>query len=411
MTSEEQATDSTASVPTGVELTALDEAYRRDPYPVLDELRAREPVHHDEVLKRWFLTRHDDVASVVNDRDLSADPRKAAPDTYMGLFSGADGDRSPSILFLDPPDHTRLRALVNKTFTPRALERIGPRIQEIVDELLDEVASADGFDLMASFAGPLPTIVIAEMLGVDAADRDDFKRWSDDGVLSFNPKISEEEAQRVMESVAAMDAYLRQAIAERRANPRDDLISKLIAVEEAGDQLTTDEIVTMCALLLAAGNVTTTDLIGNGVLALLQHRDQLELLRDDPSLIENTVEEVLRFDPPVVQTGRIAMEDIEIGGCPIGKGESLLTSLAAANHDPAVYPEPDTFDIKRDDTHHQSFGGGVHYCLGAPLARLEAQLAIGTLVRRFPNLRLADGPLEWRRLPTFRGVIKLPVLI
>jgi hypothetical protein len=263
---------------------------------------------------------------------------------------------------------------------------------------------------MATFAGPLPTIVIAEMLGVDPADRDDFKRWSDESVLGFNPLITDEERERVIAASTAMDDYLRRASAERRSNPRDDLISALIAVEEAGDQLSNEEIVTMCSLLLAAGNVTTTDLIGNGVLALLRHPDQLAALRADPSLIKNAVEEMLRFDGPVVQTGRIALSDVEIDGCPVGPGASILTSLAAANHDPAVYPDPDRFDVRREDIHHHAFGGGIHYCLGAPLARLEARIAIDTLVRRFPNLRLAGEPLEWRRLPSFRGLIQLPVL-
>ncbi len=397
--------------PTGVELTALDAEFRCDPYAVLDRLRRLDPAHRDEVLHRWVLTRHDDVDRVVNDRSMSADPRKAAPGTYMALFGQRDDSGEPSILFLDPPDHTRLRGLVSKAFTPRAVERMGPRIQQIVDELLDAVAGGPGFDLIASFAGPLPTIVIAEMLGVDPADREDFKRWTDESVQAFNPLLSDDERARVVAASTAMDAYLAAAIAERRNGPRDDLMSALIAAEEAGDQLSNEEIVTMCALLLAAGNVTTTDLIGNGVLALLQNPDQLEALRADPSLIKNAVEEMLRFDGPVVQTGRIAMSEVEIGGRRIEPGESILTSLAAANHDPDVYAEPERFDVRREDAHHHAFGGGIHYCLGAPLARLEAQIAIGTLVRRFPNLRLAGEALEWRRLPTFRGLVRLPVLI
>ena len=188
-------------------------------------------------------------------------------------------------------------------------------------------------------------------------------------------------------------------------------MSALLAAEVAGEQLTNDEIVTMCSLLLAAGNVTTTDLIGNGVLALLRHPDQLAALRREPALIGNAVEEILRFDSPVVQTGRIALDEVEVDGHCIKPGESILTSLAAANHDPAVYPDPDRFDIERDDAHHHAFGGGIHYCLGAPLARLEARIAISTLVHRFPGLRLADKPLEWRRLPSFRGLVRLPVLV
>jgi cytochrome P450 len=398
-------------VPTGIELTALDETFRADPYPVLARLREREPVHYDSVLHRWVLTREEDVARVLNDRTMSSDARKAAEGTYMSLFRGIEGDRQPSILFLDEPDHTRLRGLVSKAFTPRAVERMAPRIQEIVDELLDAVAGDEGFDLIARFAGPLPTIVIAEMLGVDPADQADFKRWSDESVLGFNPMLTEEEGQRVAAAGQAMEDYLQRAVGERRKEPRSDLMSAMIAAEEAGDQLTTEEIVTMCSLLLAAGNVTTTDLIGNGVYALLRHPGELRKLRHDSSRIENTIEEVLRYDPPVVQTGRVAMRDVEIGGCPVKRGESILTSLAAANHDPAVYADPDAFDTSRKDIHHNSFGGGIHYCLGAPLARLEGRLAIATIVQRFPKLRLAGELLEWRRAPSFRGVLRLPVLI
>ena len=404
-----------AKAPTGIELTALDERFRTDPYPVLDELRETEPVHHDEVLNRWMLTRHDDVAKVINDRSLSLDPRNAADGTYMSLYRNQlntdDGDYQPSILFLDAPDHTRLRGLVTKAFTPRAVERMRPRIQEIVDELLDAVPDREGFDLMDAFAMPLPTVVIAEMLGVNAADQGEFKRWSDESILTFNPMISDEERERANAAGTAMYECLVRAVAERRETPGDDLISSMIAVEESGDQLTNAEIVTMTSLLLTAGNVTTTDLIGNGVHALLQHPNELQKLRDDPSLIKNAVEEILRYDSPVVQTARVTLSDMNLEGCPVSTGQSVVPSLSAANHDPAVYPDPHRFDVTREDTHHQSFGGGVHYCLGAQLARLEAEIGIGTLVQRFPNLRAADESLEWRKLPSFRGLIKLPVLI
>ena len=397
-------------VPTGVQLTPLDPTFQRDPYPVLDELREKDPVHRDELLNRYILTRHDDIEALLKDRTRSSDPRKANESTFMAMFRDVESEREPSMLFLDPPDHTRLRGLVSKAFTPRAVEAMTPRIQEIADDLLDAVAERERFDLIAAFAAPLPTVVIAEMLGVDPADQADFKRWSDVGVMSFNPLLSEEERERVIEANDEMIAYLERAIVERKAQPRDDLMSSLIAVEEEGDQLTVREIVSMCSLLLAAGNVTTTDLIGNGVHALLRHPEELRKLREDPSLIESAVEEMLRYDSPVTQAGRIPLEDMEIEGCPIPAGNSVITSLAAANHDPAVYPEPHKFDITREDTHSQSFGGGLHYCLGAPLARLEAKVAISTLLRRFPSLRLAPEPVEWRAIPSFRGLAKLPVL-
>ncbi len=407
-----EAASTTGDVPTGIALTTLDPAFRENPYPILDVLREREPVHFDEVLHRWVLTRHDDVDALLRDRALSVDPRKAAEGSFERMFlpEGAE-DGEMSMLFSDPPYHTRLRGLVTKAFSARAVEQMAPRIREIVDELLDAVAGRDGFDLIDAFAGPLPTIVIAEMLGVDPADRGDFKRWSDAGVQFFNPMLAPDARREAEQASEALRAYFTRTIAERRREPREDLISMLIAVEESGDRLTDDEILSMCGLLLTAGNVTTTDLIGNGTLALLRSPGELKKLREDPSLIKNTVEEILRYDPPVTQSGRTPLSPVAIGGCPIAPGQSVTPSLAAANHDPAVYPEPHRFDITREDTHHHSFGGGAHFCLGAPLARLEAQIGINALVQRFPNLRLVDEPLEYRNIPSFRGLAKLHVLV
>jgi cytochrome P450 len=393
------------ALPTGAELTALDPAFRADPYPVLAHLRAREPVHYDRPIGRWILTRSADVERWLRDRTTSVDPRNANEGTFMRIFARF---QNLSLLFQDPPAHTRLRALVSKAFTPRAVEQLAPRIRQIVDDLLEAVARRDRFDLIEAFAEPLPVIVIAEMLGIDPARRHDFKRWSDGQALGLSPLLTAEQQAARAQSVAELEAYLWAALAERRADPRDDLISALIAAEEAGDQLTDREIVTMCTLLLTAGNVTTTDLIGNGVWLLLRHPEQLRMLRDDPSLIANAVEEILRFESPVVRTTRISMGDAEFGGGPIHRGESVLASLAASNRDPAGTPEPDRFDITRPDIRHHSFGGGVHYCLGAPLARLEAQLAIPALLRRFPRFRLAqEQPLEWRAIPGFRGLASL----
>jgi cytochrome P450 len=304
-----------------------------------------------------------------------------------------------------------LRALVSKAFTPRAVEHLTPRIGQVIDDLLEAVAGRGRFDVIEAFAGPLPVIVIAEMLGIDPADRDDFKRWSDWEAMSLNPLLTAEQQAAVAAANTELGAYLQRVIAERRAEPQDDLISGMIAAEEAGDQLTDAEIVTMCELLLAAGNVTTTDLIGNGLWLLLRHPEQAEKLRAEPSLIANTVEEILRCESSVMQTGRIAMRDVEIGGCPIRRGESIVTLLAAANRDPGEHREPDRFDIGRRDVQHRSFGGGAHFCLGAPLARLETQLAIAAFVKRFPRARLADEPVEWRALPAFRGPARLWVLV
>jgi hypothetical protein len=396
--------DASDAVPTGAELIALDPTFRADPYPVLARLRAREPVHYDRAIGRWVLTRSDDVERLLRDRTTSVDPRNANERTFMRIFARL---QDFSMLFQDPPARTRLRALVSKAFTSRAVEQLAPRIRQIVDDLLGAMAGRDRLDLIEAFAGPLPVIVIAEMLGIDSAHRRDFKRWSDGQALSLSPLLTEADRTVLGQSVGELEAYLREVLAERRAGPRDDLISALIAAEDAGDRLTDREIVTMCTLLLTAGNVTTTDLIGNGVWLLLRHPEQLRMLRDDPALIPSAVEEILRVESPVVQTTRIAMERAEFGGCPIQRGESVLASLAAANRDPARYPEPDRFDIRRANVRHHSFGGGAHYCLGAPLARLEAQIAIPALLQRFPRLRLTDEPLEWRALPGFRGLAKL----
>ena len=410
MTIEETKTEREA-VPTGIQLTALDPAFQNDPYPILAKLRELEPVHHDTTLHRYVLTCHTDVDELLFDRSLSVDPRKAAPGSFESMFGFADAERQPSMLFADPPYHTRLRGLVSKAFTAKAVEQMRPRIQEIVDELLDAIAPEGEVDLIEAFAGPLPTIVIAEMLGVDPADRADFKRWSDLGVMNFNPMLTPEERELVNEAGEAMDGYLRRVIEERRERPRADLITSLIAAEEGGDKLTDDEIVTMCSLLLAAGNLTTTDLIGNGVLTLLRNPRELKKLQDDPALIKNAVEEMLRFESPVLMSGRTPLEDRTIAGTQVGAGESVTPILAASNRDPSVYSEPDRFDITREKTDHHSFGGGVHFCLGAPLARAEAQIAVGTLVKRFPEMPAAESPLEWRRVPGFRGLKRLPVVM
>jgi len=264
---------------------------------------------------------------------------------------------------------------------------------------------ADEFDLIADFAGPIPTVVIAEMLGVDPQMHADFNRWSDSSVkIAFNPFPAGDELKEGEAARASLDEFFLKEIALRRRDLGNDLLSDMIRAEEEGEKLSEEEIITQCNLLLVAGNVTTTDLIGNGIKALLDHPAQLKKLRENPGLIKNAVEEMLRFDTPVTNSGRIANRTIEIAGCPVLKGDSLTTSLAAANHDPAVYPEPDRFDIERDDTHHQSFGGGRHLCLGAHLARLEAQEAILALLHRYPNLSHSDRGFKYASVPSFRGM-------
>lgn len=411
-----QTSDPRSALPQGVALTALDQVYRDDIHKVLDQLREEAPVHQDTELGRHFLTRHDDVRRVLRDRDWGVDPRKSAPDAYIRLITGTateEGRASyePSMLFLDAPDHKRLRSLVSQAFNPKAIEAMRARTESITGNLLDELAGQAEIDLIADFAGPLPTLVIADMLGVALEDRDDFKRWSDDLIFGFDPMRDESTTARIEKSGEAMRAYFKNAIEVRRKNPGHDLISDLIRAQEADDSLTAAEIEAMCRLLLIAGNVTTTDLIGNGFYALLTHPDQMAKLRDRPALIENAVEEMLRYDSPVTDSGRIPFAATELDGLAIAQGTSITTSLAAANHDPAIYPDPHRFDIEREDTHHQSFGGGVHMCLGAPLARLEAQIGISAFLARFPKIEMIEEKAKRRHLPSFRGFETLPVRI
>jgi cytochrome P450 len=394
------------ALPEGVALTPLDDAFRDDPYAVLKRIQARTPVHEDTQLKRFIYTHHDDVKAILHDPNFWSDPRKANPGTFTRelLGRGMRDDEEPSMLLMDEPDHRRLRSLVSASFTPRAVERWRERARSVVEQVLDGI-NANEFDLIADFAGPVPTVVIAELLGIDAAMHGNFKHWSDESVkVSFNPFATEEEQAVGEEARRALEDFFIQEIESRRKNMGDDLISDMIRAEMDGDKLSVDEMVRQCNLLLVAGNVTTTDLIGNGTKALLENPDQLRKLRDDPTLIANAVEEMLRYDSPVVNSGRIADRDIEIGGCPVRKGESLNTSLAAANRDPNVYPEPDKFDITRADTHHQAFGGGRHLCLGAHLARVEAQEAILGLLNRYPKLATSERGHTWHSIPSFRGM-------
>ncbi len=402
----------TAALPLGLQLTPLNPAYQQDPFGLLDQLREAGRIIHDPQFGRYIVGRFEDVQAILNDRDLAVDPRKAKENTFNRRIARIEeSGREPSMLFLDPPDHTRLRSLVSKAFTPRAIERMRPRIEEIANELCDQLEGKPSFDLMAGFCQPYPTIVIAEMLGVDPADQADFKRWTDDVVAAgFDPFASEEMRQKAEIAGQQMEAYLNRAIAERRAEPRDDLITALIQAEDNGDFFNDDEVRSMVSLLLAAGNVTTTDLLGNGMKNLLQHPDQVQLLRDDPSLIPNAVEEMLRFEGPVTFTGRITVDDREIAGCPMHAGQSITLAIGAANYDPRLHKDPHRFDVTREDIDHVAFGGGRRYCLGAPLARLEAQIGVRTLITRFPNLRLATQELKWKRVPVFRGLEELIVL-
>jgi pimeloyl-[acyl-carrier protein] synthase len=386
----------------------MDPEFIDDPYPTYHRLRAEDPVHQNP-LGFWVLTRYEDVVTALRDPRLAKEAiasfvaaRFGAPIPAVGL----------SMLDRDPPDHTRLRGLVSKAFTPRVVEGLRPHIQRIVDGLLARVEGEHAMDLIEEFAYPLPVIVICQMLGVPVEDRDQFRQWGLDiarGLDTILLPPDSEVGQRSAAARRALADYFRALIAERRASPRGDMLSDLIAAEEAGDKLSVDELLATCILLLVAGHETTVNLIGNGTLALLRHPDQLERLREDPGLIGSAVEELLRYDGPVQRTARIPSEDVTIGGRTIPKGELVMPFIGAADRDPAQFPDPDRLDIGRADNRHIAFGWGIHFCLGAPLARLEGQIAIGTLVRRLPKLALATDRPEHRLSLTLRGLTSLPV--
>ena len=397
-----------STIPTGLEVTIFDELFRNRPHERFDALRAADPVHEDKVLGRVLLTRAADVAAVLKDRSLSVDQRNAAPDTIVQKLATMQDREAPrSMLVLDDPEHGRLRRLVTHAFNARAIEAVKPQVVAVADELLDAVAGQDKFDLIEDFASPLPITVIAAMLGVDVADRGDFRRWSKGLANVFSPIRSPEFLAALQANSDEISAYFERVIGERRAAPRDDLISALIAAEDGGDRLTTQEIVTMCILLLLAGNLTTTDLIGNCVLALLRHPEQLAKVQANPARIADAIEETLRLDPPVVQSLRIPLAPREIGGCPVRAGEAVTTFLMAAGQDPALHANPLKFDIDRADKTHFAFGGGVHFCLGAPLARAEAEIALSRLFARFPGLALTGDPIERNISAAFNGVQQL----
>jgi hypothetical protein len=398
----------TEDIPTGLQMTVFDETFRNRPSERFAALRAADPVHEDKMLGRVLLTRAADVAAVLKDRSLSVDQSNAAPDTIVQRLTSLQDREAPrSMLVLDDPDHGRLRRLVTHAFNARAIDAIKPRVADVADELLDAVADAPEFDLIESYASPLPIIVIATMLGVDAADVGDFRRWSKGLANVFSPIRTPEFLAALKANADELSAYFERAIATRRAAPRGDLISAMIAVEEGGDTLSTQEIVTMCNLLLLAGNLTTTDLIGNATLALLRAPDQLAVVRANPARMADAIEETLRLDPPVMQSLRIPLAPREIGGCPVRAGEALTTFLMAASQDPALHEDPLRFDIDRADKTHFAFGGGVHFCLGAPLARAEADIALTKLFARFPGLALTGAPIERNISAAFNGVQQL----
>lgn len=371
-----------------------------NPYPTYQRLRERDPVHRMRLVDAWVLTRYEDVQAVLQDHRRFSNQEAGAGDREY--------TKDRSMLDLDPPDHTRLRSLVSKAFTPRSVAALAPRIERIVEELLDEVDGEDRFDLIDSFAFPLPIIVIAEMLGVPAEDLDRFKDWSNDIVLSLEPILSREQRERFRRSEQELYEYFEGIIALRRQEPQDDLVSALLAAEEEGDRLSHGELLATLLLLLVAGNETTRNLIGNGMLALLRNPGELQRLREQRDLLDPAIDELLRYDSPVQLDGRTALEDVELGSKLIRTGQQVVSVVGAANRDPAAFSDPDRLDIGRQEKSHISFGRGIHYCLGASLATLEGRIAFEGLLERFSTVRLAAEPQQ-RKQVVLRGVENLVV--
>lgn len=360
----------------------------------------------------WFLTRYEDVSFVLRDPRFSAD-RVRAPLIRENLdrlpaFIQQTAEGVRSMLTMDPPDHTRLRKLVNKAFTPRRIAELRSRVERIVDELLEPVTSRGRMDVMDAVAAPLPAIVIAELLGVPAEDHRKFKEWASEIVAGVGRGAMDARAATAP-AVQKLFAYLAETIAARRREPRDDLISAMVLAQEERDALTDSELLATSNLILIAGHETTTNLIGNGLLALLREPDELERLRRDPALFPTAIEELLRFDGPVQATLRVTTEDVEIGGHEIEAGSLVLVGIGAANHDPAVFAEPERLDVGRDPNPHVAFGFGAHFCLGAQLARLEGEVALRALVERFPTMELETDVPSYRPNPVLRGLVSLPV--
>jgi len=384
-----------------------------NPYPLYARLRTRDPVRRDPLAPVWILTRYDDTFWMLRDPRFRKDPFAAIrlpPDARRQLdVPVADAFRASletvSMLFLDPPDHTRIRSIFTKTFTPRRIENLRPRIQRMCDEILDRAAARGRIELMSELAAPLPVTVIAELLGFPPSDYAKIKKWSDEMAEALGLNPTREQQARAQLAREEMRQYFDDVVEHVRAAPGDNLLSALLAPEV--ELMNPDELFANSVLLLAAGHETTTNLIGNGMYALLTHPEQLADLRKHPEIIDTAVEELLRFDPPVQWTSRVAGETIELRGKQFQRGDILLASVGSANRDPAVFKDPNKLDLRRAENKHLSFGTGIHFCLGAALARMEGEIVIGTLVRRFPNLKLLTRRPRWRKGITFRGVQSL----
>ncbi|HYR63391.1 MAG TPA: cytochrome P450 [Actinomycetota bacterium] len=391
----------------------LDPEAHKDPYPQYRRLREHAPMLRGP-LGYWVLSRYADIAAVLRDPRFGVGVDEAS--LMLAMTQDGPGiatmvELSRWMLFRDPPDHTRLRGLVSKAFTPRALEAVRPRVVEIVKGLVDNIAGRGEADLITDLALPLPVTVISELLGLPIEDHAQAREWAEAIAQALDPVVTEEHATRADRAVAGLAAYIGGVVAQRRRDPGPDLLSRLIEAEDGAGHLSEAELISTVSLLFGAGHETTRNLIGNGMLALLRNPGELRRLREDPSLIRSAVEELLRYDSPVQLAGRGARADVVIGGERIAAGEPMMLLIGAANRDPAQFPDPDRLDIGRQDVKMLSFGGGIHFCLGAMLARTEAQVAIGTLLARVAHIELATEDLAWRPHITLRGLSSLPVRV
>ena len=382
-----------------------------DPFPIYRRLRDDDPVHWSDAFGGWLVTRYDDVARCLKDPRLSARRTEAMWDRMPPAVREATKplQRAFSLwmLMMDPPDHTRIRSLVSRAFAPSLVQALAPRIREIVNDTLAPIAEAHRFDLIHDVAQPIPAIVIAELLGVDPSMHARFKAWSDDlALMELGPRGF----PQAQASLIEMTEYLRGVLESRRREPRADLLSQLLAAEEAGQFLGEEELLANCVLILFAGHETTTNLIGNGMLELLRHPDQLAMLRAEPSMIEAAVEELLRFHGPIQRVRRSVAEPFELGGKSLKQGDAVWLLVGAANRDPSVFADPDTLDLRRRPTRHLTFGLGPHFCVGAALARVEGPIVMEALLARAPfALDIPDRELTWRPDLSFRGVTSLPL--
>ncbi len=402
----------------GLDELLVTKGFMEDPYPLLRRLREEDPVYWSGSIGGWILTRYDDMVVTFKDvSHYSNEGRLGKAVEYLPAESRArlktfeDHYNVKSLIHSDPPDHTRLRALITKAFTPRVVEAMRPRMQEIVNELLDPVQQAGGMDVIKDLAIPLPVTVLAEIFGVPKSDIHLFKDWADN-ILTFQGvnKPALELLERAQKALVEIRAYLGELIEVKRRQPGEDLLSELVAAESEGDKLSETELRNSCITLLVAGHETTTSLIGNGLYTILAHPDQWRLLQDDLSHLTSAIEEMLRYESPVARQPRLIKQDAEMGGKQFHQGEMVFQMLNAANRDPAYFTDPDRFDIRRQPNRHLAFGVGIHFCVGATLARTEGQIVFSTLMKRLPNIRLVDEKPNWDlQKPNSRMLKTLPV--